>query len=144
MSKHWIVVADRSKARIFTVDDPHGALQEVETLDHPEGREHARDVNADRQGRAFDSSGQGRHAMGTSVEPMEQDAIRFSKEVSEHLRTACHDGRCNRLLLVAGPDFLGLLRKQLNTPPDVRVKEIDKNLCNFDAREIRSHLPDRL
>ena len=144
MSKLWIVVADRSKARIFTVDDPHGALQEVETLDHPEGREHARDINADRPGRAFDSSGQGRHAMGTSVEPMEQDAIRFSKEVSEHLRAACHDGRCNRLLLVAGPDFLGLLRKQLNTPPDVRIKEIDKNLCNFDAREIRSHLPDRL
>ena len=144
MSKHWIVVADRSKARIFTVDDPHGAEQEVETLDQPEGREHARDINADRQGRAFDSSGQGRHAMGTSVEPMEQDAIRFSKEVSEHLRAACHDGRCNRLLLVAGPDFLGLLRKQLNTPPDVRIKEIDKNLCNFDAREIRSHLPDRL
>jgi protein required for attachment to host cells len=144
MSKHWIVVADRSKARIFTVDDPHGALQEVETLDHPEGREHARDINADRPGRAYDSSGQGRHAMGTSVEPMEQDAIRFSKEVSEHLRAACQDGRCNRLLLVAGPDFLGLLRKQLNTPPDVRIKEIDKNLCNFDAREIRSHLPDRL
>lgn len=144
MSKHWIVVADRSKARIFTVDDPHGALQEVETLDHPEGREHARDINADRPGRAYDSSGQGRHAMGTSVEPMEQDAIRFSKEVSEHLRAACQDGRCNRLLLVAGPDFLGLLRKQLNTPPDVRIKEIDKNLCKFDAREIRSHLPDRL
>jgi protein required for attachment to host cells len=144
MSKHWIVVADRSKARIFTVDDPHGALQEVETLDHPEGREHARDINADRPGRAYDSSGQGRHAMGTSVEPMEQDAIRFSKEVSEHLRAACQDGRCNRLLLVAGPDFLGLLRKQLNTPPNVRIKEIDKNLCNFDAREIRSHLPDRL
>ena len=144
MSKHWIVVADRSKARIFTVDDPHGALQEVETLDHPEGREHARDINADRPGRAYDSSGQGRHAMGTSVEPMEQDAIRFSKEVSEHLRAACQDGRCNRLLLVAGPDFLGLLRKELNTPPDVRIKEIDKNLCNFDAREIRSHLPDRL
>jgi protein required for attachment to host cells len=144
MSKHWIVVADRSKARIFTVDEPHGALQEVETLDHPEGRDHARDVNADRQGRAFDSSGQGRHAMGTSVEPMEQDAIRFSKEVSEHLKAACHDGRCNRLLLVAGPDFLGLLRKQLNIQPDVRIQEIEKNLCHFDAREIRGHLPDRL
>ena len=144
MSKHWIVVADRSKARIFTVADPHGALQEVETLEHPEGREHARDINADRQGRAFDSSGQGRHAMGTSVEPMEQDAIRFSKEVSNHLKAACQNGRCERLMLVAGPAFLGLLRKQLNTPPGVPVAEIEKNLGHFDAREIRSHLPDRL
>ena len=144
MSKHWIVVADRSKARIFTVSESRGALQEVETLEHPEGREHARDVNADRQGRAFDSSGQGRHAMGASVEPMEQDAIRFSKEVSNHLKAACQNGRCERLMLVAGPAFLGLLRKQLNTPPGVPVAEIEKNLGHFDAREIRSHLPERL
>jgi protein required for attachment to host cells len=144
MSKHWIVVADRSKARIFTVSESRGALQEVETLEHPEGREQSRNVNADRQGRAFDSSGQGRHAMGASVEPMEQDAIRFSKKVSEHLKAACHKGRCERLMLVAGPAFLGLLRKQLNTPPGVTVAEIEKNLGHFDAREIRSHLPERL
>lgn len=144
MSKHWIVVADRSKARIFTVSESRGALQEVETLEHPEGREHSRNVNADRQGRAFDSSGQGRHAMGASVEPMEQDAIRFSKEVSEHLKAACHKGHCERLMLVAGPAFLGLLRKQLNTPPGITIAEIEKNLGHFDAREIRSHLPERL
>lgn len=144
MSKHWIVVADRSKARIFTVKDSRGALHEVATLEHPEGREHARDVNADRHGRAFDSSGQARHAMGTSVEPMEQDAIRFSKEVGEHLKAACHDGRCKRLLLVAGPDFLGLLRKQINTPRDVEIREIEKNLGRYDARDIRGHLPERL
>ena len=82
--------------------------------------------------------------MGTSVEPMEQDAIRFSKKVSEHIRSACHDGRCKRLMLVAGPDFLGLLRKQLNTPPDVEIAELEKNLGHFDAREIRGLLPERL
>jgi len=144
MSKHWIVVADRSKARIFTVSESRGALQEVAILEHPEGREHARDINADRPGRAFDGSGQGRHAMGTAVEPMEQDAIRFSKEVGEHLKAACHDGRCNRLMLVAGPEFLGLLRKQLNTPSAVQISEIEKNLGRYDARVIRGHLPERL
>jgi hypothetical protein len=68
MSKHWIVVADQSKARIFTVDDPRGELQELEQLEHPVGRDQAQTLGSDRPGRSFDSSGQGRHAMGTSVE----------------------------------------------------------------------------
>jgi len=39
MSKHWIVVADQSKARIFTVDDPRGELIKVDELEHPQARE---------------------------------------------------------------------------------------------------------
>lgn len=143
MSKHWIVVADNSHARIFTLDDPAGGLLMVDTLEHPEAREHSRDINADRPGRAFDSKGAGRHAMGASVDPVEQEIIRFSKEVAAHLRAACQDGRCDRLLLVAGPRLLGHLRQHLDLPPEVRVAELEKNLGQFDANEIRSHLPER-
>ena len=144
MSNHWIVVADNSSARIFTVDDPQGELQQVDVLEHPEAREHARDLNADRPGRAFDSKGQGRHAMGVSVDPVEQEIIRFSKQVGAHLKAACQDGRCNRVLLVAGPRMLGHLRQQLDLPPDVRVAEVEKNLGQYNAREIRGHLPKKL
>ena len=71
MSKHWIVVADQSKARVFTVDDPRGELRELEHLEHLAGSDQAQTLGSDRPGRSFDSSGQGRHAMGTSVEPKE-------------------------------------------------------------------------
>ncbi len=144
MSRHWIIVVDNSAARIFTVEDPHGELLQVDTLEHPGGHDHARDLNADRPGRSFDSAGAGRHAMGVSVDPVEQETIRFAKQVGDHLKAACHDGRCNRLLLVAGPHLLGLLRQQLDLPPGVQLTEIEKNLGQYDAREIRGHLPDRL
>ena len=144
MSKHWIVVADQSKARIFTVDDPRGELQELEQLENPTGRDQAQTLGSDRPGRSFDSSGQGRHAMGTSVEPKEQEAVRFAKQIGDRLRTACHAGRCNRLLLVAGPHFIGLLKEQLDSLADVKVTEIVKNLGQYDSREIRTHLPERL
>jgi len=144
MSKHWIVVADQSKARIFTIDDPRGELQELEQLEHPAGRNQAQTLGSDRPGRSFDTSGQGRHAMGTSVEPKEQEAIRFAKQVGDHLRTACHAGHCNRLLLVAGPHFIGLLKEQLGSLADVTVTEIVKNLGQYDSRKIRTHLPERL
>ena len=144
MSKHWVVVADQSKARIFTVADPHGALLHVGELEHPEAREREQALTSDRPGRSFDSSGQGRHAMGSKVEPGKQESIRFAKQVADHLQTAHNEGRCDRLLLVVGPPLLGLLRENLKALSGMKITEIEKNLGQYDALEIRKHLPKRL
>ncbi len=144
MSKLCVVVADQSKARIFTVDDPKGELIPVDELEHPEARIKEKEMLSDRPGRSFDSAGHGRHALGTSVEPSKQEAIRFAKTVAEYLRTAHNEDRCRRLVLVAGPPFLGLLRDNLKSLSGVRIDEIEKNLGQYDAREIRKRLPARL
>jgi len=144
MSKHWVMVADKSKARIFTVADPRGALMDEVVLEHPQAREREQTLTSDRPGRSFDSKGQGRHAMGTSVEPDQQETLRFAKQIADHVQAAHNEGRCDRLLLVAGPPLLGLLREPLNTLTGLRVSEIEKNLGQYDAREIRKHLPERL
>ena len=144
MSKKWVVVADQSKARIFTVEDPRGPLIQMDELEHPEARKREQELISDRPGRSFDSSGQGRHAMGTSVEPKKEEAIRFAKQVADYLQAAHHEGRFNRLVLVAGPPLLGLLRDKLKSLSGANISEIDKNLGQYEAPEIRSHLPDRL
>ena len=144
MSKHWVMVADKSKARIFTIADPRGALLDEVVLEHPQAREREQTLTSDRPGRSYDSKGQGRHAMGTSVEPDQQETIRFAKQIADHVQVAHNEGRCDRLLLVAGPPLLGLLREPLNTLTGLRVSEIEKNLGQYDAREIRKHLPERL
>jgi len=144
MSKFWVVVADQSKARIFTVADRRSALVDVGELKHPEGRDREQTLTSDRPGRSFDSKGQGRHAMGSTVEPGKQETIRFAKQVSDHVRTAHDKGRCNRLLLVAGSPLLGLLRENLKNAPGMEISEIEKNLGQYDALEIRKHLPERL
>jgi protein required for attachment to host cells len=144
MSKLWVVVADQSKARIFTVDDPRGPLRVVEELEHPQGRERDQALNSDKPGRAFDSKGHGRHSMGTAVEPGRQEAIRFAKQVADHVQSAHNSGHCNRLLLVAGPSLLGLLRENLKSVSGMDIAEVEKNLGQYDAAEIRKHLPARL
>ena len=144
MAKLWVVVADQSKARIFTVDDPRGALLEVGVLEHPEARDREQALTSDKPGRTFDSKGQGRHAMGSTVEPGKQETIRFAKQVADHVQAAHNEGRCSRLLLVAGPPLLGLLRENLKTSSGMEISEIDKNLGQYDALEIRKHLPERL
>ena len=144
MSKLWVVVADQSKARIFTVADPHGALLDVDALVHPEARVREQALTSDRPGRSFDSKGQGRHAMSSSVEPGEQETLQFAKLIADQVQAAYAEGSCNRLLLVAGPPMLGLLREHLKAISGMKVSEIEKNLGHYDALEIRKHLPERL
>ena len=81
MSKLWVVVADQSKARIFTVADPHGALLDIGELEHPEVRDRELTMTSDRPGRGYDSNGQGSHAMGSTDNPGKQGTVRFVKQV---------------------------------------------------------------
>jgi protein required for attachment to host cells len=144
MSRLWVVVADQSKARIFTVADSRGELIDVGELTHPVARDLEQTLTSDRPGRSFDSKGKGRHAMGSTVEPARQESIRFAKQVADHLQAAHEKGRFDRLLLVAGPFLLGLLRDNFKKSAGLEISEIEKNLGQYDAREIRKHLPERL
>ncbi len=82
--------------------------------------------------------------MGTKVEPGKQETIRFARQVADHVQAAHNEGRCERLLLVAGPPLLGLLRENLKTVPGMKITEIEKKLGQYDALEIRKHLPKRI
>ena len=144
MSIPLIIVADQSKARLFSINSPEGALNEIQCLEHDVAREKSGALASDRPGRSFDSGGQGRHAMSTSVDPMEQEAIRFAKEIGEQVTVICRDGNYNHLMIIAAARFLGLLREAIDNPQQLTVTEINKNLGQYNAREIRTHLPDRL
>jgi len=143
MSELWVVVADQSKARIFTVSDTSTLIAAGE-LTHPEARDLEQDLKSDRPGRSFDSKGAGSHAMGSEVEPARQETIRFAKQVSDHIHAAYNEKRCGRLVLAAGPRLLGLLRENLKSVSGMEITEVEKNLGQYDAVEIRQHLPKRL
>ncbi|MDR9440722.1 MAG: host attachment protein [Halomonas sp.] len=145
METTWVLVADQARARLFTASDQRGPLEEVEDLANPEGRLHDQDLNADSPGRAFDTMGEGRHAMGKHHSPKEQEAIRFAHEIGERLAAGLHDGAYRHLIISATPRFLGLLRDTL--PEDVAkrvVLELHKDLTTLGRDEIRAHLPERL
>jgi len=144
MSKLWVVVADQSKARIFTVANPLGALLEVGELEHPEARDREQTLTFDRPGRSFDSQGEGRHVMGSTVEPGKQETIRFAKQIVDHVQAVHNEGRCDSLHMVGGSPLLCLLRESLKILSGMGITEIEKNLGQYDALELRKHLPERL
>lgn len=141
MKKIWVVVADRARGRIFLATTPKGPLTEIEDLVHPEARAHERDLTTDRPGR-----GPGSHrAMGTANKAHEHEATNFARELSARLEAGRVNSDFAKLVLVAAPDFLGLLRKCLNPNLEKLVaREITKNLTQLVAQEIRAHLPEYL
>jgi protein required for attachment to host cells len=141
MSRDWIVVADKHRCRIFQQTSRNGSLEELADLVAPATRLKNQDINTDRHGHAFDSGGQGRHAMGSSVEPVEQEAIRFAKEVAAKLEAGRQQNSFTRLYVVAEPRFLGYLRQNYSRPlKDTIEAEIDKDWTTQTADEIRDRL----
>ncbi len=140
MQKTWVLVADRSRARIFSTQTPKGALREIEDLVHPEARAHERDLTSDRPGRSSD-----RHALGNTNSARDQQATAFAREISLRLEAARTHGNLERLVLICAPDLLGLLRKALSAPLEkLVIMTIDKNLTQQDAAVIRKLLPEFL
>ena len=138
--KTWVVVADRSRARIFSVDSPRGPLHELESLVHPEARAHERDLTSDRPGRASDQ-----HVLNAAHTARDQQAAEFAREIVERLEGGRVKGGFEQLVLVAAPDLLGMVRKAMNGKLSKLVsRTVDKNLTQHDPREIRKSLPEFL
>jgi protein required for attachment to host cells len=141
MQKTWVLVADRARGRIFAANTPKGPLDEIEDLVHPKSRAHERDLTTDRPGR-----GPGGHrAMGNANTAREHEAHDFAREIATRLEAGRNRGDFARLIVIAAPDFLGMLRKCLSAPLERTVcQELTKNLTQMSAAEIRGHLPEYL
>ena len=141
MKPMMIVVADSSRARIFTVDSAHSPLIEIETMAHPEGRSHEQDLVSDMSGKESGKGGGGDHAYQEKIEPKKQEMIEFGKRVADYLDDARKANKLNKLLIVAAPAFLGELRTHLSAETrEIIAFELDKNLAHHDVEDIREHL----
>jgi protein required for attachment to host cells len=145
MPATWVVVADSSAARIFVAGSPTGAIDEIESYANAEGRAHERELGTDNPGRAFDSMGNGRHAMEQKVSPRQHEVIAFAKLVAERMHQARAKNEIGRVILVAPPEFLGHLRSALDQETRRLVEsEFKLNVVRMRADEIRAHLPGKL
>ena len=145
MNSTWLVVADNSKARFFSMESRTGPIEETRSFVHTEARLHEQNMTSDAQGRGSGKGGEGMHAYQDKVSPKEQESINFAREVSLELDKARKENKFKQFVLVAAPSFLGKLRDQMSKETQKLASfELAKNLSHLDAVEIRKHLPDRL
>ncbi|MEW7978286.1 MAG: host attachment protein [Candidatus Sedimenticola endophacoides] len=141
MSSAWVVVADTSRARIFSAERPASSLIEIETLSHPEGRLHKGELVTDRPGRGR-TNGARSHDTGGQGDAKEEETSRFASEICHALEAGRLKGRYKKLYVIAAPGFLGALRKHRKSAlQQLIAEEIPKNLATHDIDEIRQSLP---
>ncbi len=137
----WVVVADSSRGKIY-VHDKHGSeLQEKVDMVHPGARLRGTELTSDRSGRHSGAFGQGSHMFDVRTEAKDHEAENFAREIAERLETGRTSGQFQKLVLMAPPAFLGMLREQLGG--EVRklvVDEIAKDLVTHSIDEVRDKL----
>jgi protein required for attachment to host cells len=130
MSICSIIVTDSARGRIFNADTHKREIVEIEDLVHTESRSHGQTLTSDRDGRRFDGGG-GRHAMSDHVPVHKQEAEAFARVIAKRLLDGYEAGDFRRLRLAAPPEFLGLLRKHLDTRVLESLEQtINKNLVH--------------
>ena len=105
----WVVLANARDAQVLENRGPGKGLQSLPEM--------AKTAVAARQYSSEPGLGHSIAGPGTSAvdqgDPQEQADIQFAKDVIAGLHRAHGKGRFDRLVLIAGPHMLGLLRKAL-------------------------------
>ena len=143
MSSTWVIVADSARARIFDFDETARELTEREDLVHPASRLRPREITTDRPGSAYRAAGPGRHGLDPHSSVKEVERREFARTLARRLDKAVDTSEVEKLVVIAGPKFLGELRSCLDPPArKVVALEIEKNLARHSAREILEVLPE--
>ena len=140
----WILVADASRARLFSSPKKGQLWKLMEEFDHPESRMKNREINMKEQGRTRQSFGAGhRPRMEPDTEPKEVEAEHFAHELVKKLSNGLTHKAYSSLALVAPPHFLGLLRGMLDDQTSKRVVAmVDKDYTDSDVGELRERLDE--
>lgn len=144
MTTTYVIIADSSQAKLFEYDKQMSSLTQLRTLDHPEGRLQDHELDSDRDGRQANGAIGGSHGYGGDKSSQRHEVEVFAAHVAQHLEQERNAGHFQHLILIAPPQFLGNLRKELTTDCERLVTmEINKNLVSERAEVIIARLQDQ-
>lgn len=133
----WMLFANARSAKVLAHHGPGKGLSPVG----------GQAWNAPETHPPHDKAGIGHSIAGPGVAAVEQtdprdiNDARFAKTVIEHLEKAHAEKRFERLILIAGPHMLGLLRANLDSPlRAVLLGEMPKDLSSQSLKAVEKHL----
>jgi protein required for attachment to host cells len=140
----WVLVADGSRARIVENLGPGKGLREVEGMAFHSDLPPNREILSDRPGRSFESSSATRHALDGS-DPRRLMKHAFARQLAETLDDAIGESRCDRCVLVAPPEMMGELRREISQRVRERLRgELVLDLTKVADDRLAEHLGEVL
>lgn len=150
MDKTWILVANASVATVYSVSTPESSkkkasLAVVAEYSHPDSRKKDHDLMTDKLGRYQSHRGEetsGRGSFAEATDPHKHEADIFAKELCQHLVAGRDQNQYKKLILVAAPHFMGLLRQCIDNHPlrNIEIKEIQKDYTQEKPDQLLSLL----
>ena len=149
-----LIVADQCEARFYDLDGINSRLQVAGKLLDPqagprepdtgERRPNDRTAPLDRMalaeaGRRVSSASR---TPDSEPRPRKDAAMRFARQIGAELEASRRSGGFDRIVLLAGPSFIGLLRSAL--PEGVRatlIAEVRKDLLGEEESLIQAYVP---
>ncbi len=110
MSRFWILVADGSQAYIYSAKRVGGPIKRLKSFKNPAGREKNIDLVSDRPSSGGNKKINGIGTVPTSSDPKKIEKEKFASKISLFLEFHALNDSFDQLVLVAPPQFLGLLR----------------------------------
>ena len=148
----WILVSDASRARIYSVELEHRPMVLRAEFEHSESRAMEKDLVSDRPGRMSQSTSSGGHPghgsrsgmePGTTAKEVEHE--RFARTLTAELNTQFSRNAFARLVVVANPEFLGLLRDSLSEPLKKALSaSVNKDYTRLELRDLEEQLAEVL
>jgi len=151
MDANWILAANAGRARFFALAQPGARVQEINDMVNTAARQRDADIETDTLGQR--SASDSRHGVGvgptTSSDyqphqtPKQHEAELFARDVAKFLLDASDNGRFKQLAIVASPEFLGVLRRELDPRLVAKVQaEIDKDYTHASGDELLQRIRD--
>ena len=148
MTTSWIVTANAGVAHFFSQESASSPLEQIHDIANSDVHDRTIDTESDRIGQR--AASKSRHSVGAPTQPSgyqphqspaEHSTELFAREVAGYLAQGQQEGRFKNLVLVASPEFLGELRKQLGSNVAAVVSlEINKDYTHTNAKELRKHI----
>ncbi|MFO7305114.1 MAG: host attachment protein [Gammaproteobacteria bacterium] len=145
-----VVVADERQAHFFDTPKYGAPLFLRATLENPVAGKRDIELETDRPGRRFGGasgvrSGSGtphHHAVDGDRSTERHEVTLFAKEIAQKIYSDRVKREFDRLVIIAAPRMLGLLRQELSDPcKSVVAGEIAKDLAQHSPEAIRKVLP---
>ena len=141
MTTTWILSANRSSASLFESNWPGKSMRRLQEIPHPQGKMKNQDIDTDKPGRIFDSFGEGRHSTSPKQESTEHIAQQFALKLAELLNKGRLTNAYDKLVLIAEPKFLGVLRAALDKNTELLITQtVNKNLVDIKEEDLAVYL----
>jgi protein required for attachment to host cells len=132
-SSNWILIADSSRATLLETDKNLAGWRVLLELEHPESRLKGSALTSGDHGRTSPRNRDStrRAAVAPKTPPKEVEINKFSRELAEILRLGHDRNEYDTAILVAPPEFLGLLRAAITSTVQATIRtEVGKNLTH--------------